>query len=57
MTPEFQINELQLYTVEARMGILETSLSLPVGQSVVVGSARLRNDAPTIILVVRHLDL
>lgn len=33
--------------------ILETSLTVPVGQTVVVGSARPDNQGPTLILVVR----
>jgi hypothetical protein len=48
----FHIKDLVLWTDE-HTPVLETSLSVPVGQTVVVGSARASSEEPTLILVVR----
>lgn len=47
-----QIRELGLWVGNSQQ-VLRTSLTVPVGQTVVVGSARPTNDGPTLILVVR----
>jgi hypothetical protein len=46
------INNLGLWIGEDQR-VLQTSLTVPVGQTVVVGSARPSNSGPTLILVVR----
>jgi hypothetical protein len=49
---QFYIDGLTLWTDETSV-VLQTSLTMPVGQTVVVGSAKPSGEAPTLILVVK----
>lgn len=51
-TPQIAIRELSLWVGDG-VRVLETSLTVPIGQTVVVGSAKPAGDGPVLILVVR----